>query len=235
MLFLAATAVVAGLVKGFTGFGGALVMATLFTLVLSPSETLGTVVIVNVATAWQLLRPSWRMMQRNVVLPMAAASALATPVGVAAVLLMNPLLGREIIGLGVLCCGLVLISGWRRQHPARFVHTIAVGLVGGLLNGLAGIGGPPAALWILAGRDGAERDRAGLLVYVALTQAATAIIATGAGALDLAVLIRSLWLAPLYLAGTAFGARLFRVAPEESVRFGVITLIISLGAATAVR
>jgi hypothetical protein len=234
-LFLAAAAFAAGLIKGFTGFGGALVMAPLFTLVLTPRETLGMVVAVNVATAWQLLAPSWKTMQRRIVLPMALASALATPLGVAAVILIDAALSRRMIGIAVLASGLALLSGWRRVGPPRLANTLLIGALGGILNGLAGIGGPPAALWLLAGRDGASRDRAGLIVYVALTQAATAAVAAAAGALNVVALYSVLWLAPLHILGTEVGARLFKLAPEGAARIAAIMIIISLGGVTGLR
>jgi hypothetical protein len=53
------------------------------------------------------------------------------------------------------------------------------------------------------------RDRAGLIVYVVLTQAGTALAAALVGALDTAALLRAAWLAPLYMAGTWFGTALF--------------------------
>ncbi len=232
---LAASALAAGLIKGFTGFGGALVMAPLFTLVLTPRETLGVVVAVNVATAWQLFAPSWRTMQRGVVLPMSLACALATPIGVAAIVLVAPTLGRRMIGFAVLASGLALLSGWRRRGTPRLLSTLVVGAVGGILNGLAGIGGPPAALWLLAGRDGALRDRAGLIVYVALTQAAAAAVAAVVGALNIDALKSALWLAPLYIAGTYAGAHLFNLAPERIVRIAAIALIVGLGGVAALR
>ncbi len=232
---LAAAAVAAGMVKGFTGFGGSLVMAPLFLLVLGPGPALGTVVAVNLATAWQLLTPAWRNMRRSIVLPMAAVSALATPLGVAAALTLDPLIERRAVGLAVLASGLALMAGWRRSGLPRPAATAAVGAAGGVLNGLAGIGGPPAAVWLLSGRDGALRDRAGLIVYVALTQAATAVVAAAAGALDLPALKRALLLAPLHVAGTAVGARLFRMAPERVFRLAAAAVIVGLGLVTALR
>jgi uncharacterized protein len=232
---LALTALVAGLMKGFTGFGGALVMAPLFTLVLSPGQTLGTVVAVNVATGWQMLGPSWRTMQRGVVLPMAVACALATPLGIVAVLILDPAVGHRLIGAVVMASGIALLSGYRRTRPPWLADTLLVGALSGILNGLAGIGGPPAALWLLAGQEGAARDRAGLIVYVALTQAAGATLAASAGALDLTALSRALWLAPLHIAGTLAGARLFELAPERVVRLTAVGLFVVLGAITALR
>ena len=235
VLITAMAALMAGIVKGFTGFGGALVMAPLFALTLGPRETLGTVVAVNLVTAWQLLRPSWRDMQRDIVLPMASASAIATPLGIVAVMMLDPQAGRRVIGFGVLACGLALIGGWRRRGAPRLSGTLLVGAFGGILNGLAGIGGPPAALWLLAGQEGASRDRAGLIVYVALTQSATALLAIGTGALGLAALERTFWLAPLYVLGTILGARLFTAVPEKAARQAVILLVILLGALAALR
>jgi uncharacterized membrane protein YfcA len=57
---LAATALAAGVLRGFTGFGGALAMAPVFAVLLGPAASLGTVVAVNLLTSWQMLGASWR-------------------------------------------------------------------------------------------------------------------------------------------------------------------------------
>jgi len=232
---LAATAAAAGVLRGFTGFGGALVTAPVCTVLLGPAASLGTVVAVNLLTAWQMLGASWRTMQRGLVLPMAGAAAVATPLGVAAVLWLEPELVRHLVGWAVVGSGLLLLVGWHRQGPARLPGTLVVGVAGGVLNGLAGIGGPPAALWLLAGDGGAACDRAGLVIYVVLTQAATAAVAAGTGVLDREALLRAVWLAPLYMVGTWGGAALFRRAPERLFRVVAVWTVLVLGAVAAVR
>ncbi len=226
---LAAIAFFAGIIKGFTGFGGSLVMAPLFALMLGSGPTLGTVVMINLATAWQMLLPSWRAMQRAIVLPMSFACIAATPLGMLAIAILDAAQGRRLIGIVVLLSGVALLAGIRRSGPARVGPTLLVGICGGVLNGLAGMGGPPAALWLLAGGEGADRDRAGLLVYVALTQAAAVLMATYSGALDSAALLRALTLAPLHLVGTILGARIFRSAPERLFKTASISVIIAVG------
>jgi len=211
---LAATALAAGVLRGFTGFGGALAMAPVYSVLLGPAASLGTIVAVNLLTAWQMLGSSWPAMQRGLVLPMAAAATATIPLGMAAVLWLDAGLVRRLVGLAVVGSGLLLLAGWHRWGPARLPGTLAVGAAGGVLNGLAGIGGPPAALRLLAGSGGAARDRAGLVVYVALTQAATAVAAAGTGVLGMEALLRAVWLAPLYMVGTWGGAALFRSAPS---------------------
>lgn len=232
---LAATALVAGVLRGFTGFGGALAMAPVYAVLLGPAASLGTVVAVNLLTAWQMLGTSWQTMQRGLVLPMAAAAAAATPLGVAAVLWLDAELVRRLVGAAVIGSGLLLLVGRRRQRPARLSSTLLVGAAGGVLNGLAGIGGPPAALWLLAGSGGAARDRAGLVVYVALTQAATAAMAACTGVLGGEALLRAAWLAPLYMLGTWSGAMLFRSTPERLFRTAAVGAVLALGAVAAVR
>ena len=228
-LTLAAIAFGAGIIKGFTGFGGSLVMAPLFALLLGAGPTLGTVVMINLATAWQLFLPSWRTMQRGVVLPMSLACIAATPFGMLVIGILDAAQGRRLIGIAVLLSGLALLAGLRRHGAARVAPTLAVGVCGGLLNGLAGMGGPPAALWLLAGDEGADRDRASLLIYVALTQAAAVLMATYSGALDRDAFIRALALAPLHWLGTTLGSRLFHTAPERIFKNAAIFVIIAVG------
>jgi uncharacterized membrane protein YfcA len=172
-------------------------------------------------------------MQRGLVLPMAGAAAAATPLGVAAVLWLDAELVRHLVGLAVVGSGLLLLVGWRRQGPARLPGTLVVGAAGGVLNGLAGIGGPPAALWLLAGDGGAARDRAGLVVYVALTQAARAAVAACTGVLGREALLRATWLA--YMVGTWGGATLFRSTPKRLFRVVAVSTVLALGTVAAGR
>lgn len=232
-VILALTALGAGILRGFTGFGGALAMAPVFTMVLGPAASLGSVVAVNLLTAWQILGPSWRCMERQVVLPMAAASIAATPLGLAAILLVEPGVMRRVVGLAVIGSAVLLLLGWRRRGEARLPGTLATGVAGGVLNGLAGIGGPPAAAWLLAGGGSAARDRAGLVVYVAITQAAIAPAAMLAGVLDAETLLRAAWLAPLHMAGTWAGAALFGRTSEAFFRVGAAYAVLLLGAVAA--
>jgi uncharacterized membrane protein YfcA len=232
---LMAIAFAAGIVKGFTGFGGSLVMAPLFALLLGPAATFGTVVVINVATAWQMLRPSWVLMERAVVLPMAVACIVTTPLGILAIQVLDPAQGRRLIGAVVLASGLALLAGLRRNGVARLLPTTLVGGAGGILNGLAGMGGPPAALWLLARDADAGRDRAGLIVYVALTQAAGVVLAIMSGSLDSPTFIRAMWLAPLHVAGATIGFRLFRFARGRAFKVATTVTIIAIGAFATVR
>lgn len=160
---------------------------------------------------------------------------MTTPLGVAVVLWLDAELARHLAGWAVVGSGLILLAGWRRQGPAQLPGTLVVGVVGGVLNELAGIGGPPAALWLLAGDGGAACNRAGLVVYVLLTQAATAAVATGTGVLDREALLRGAWLSPLYMVGTWGGAMLFHRTPERLFRLAAVWTVLALGAVAPVR
>lgn len=227
------TALGAGVLRGFTGFGGALAMAPVFTTLLGPIAALGTISALNVLTTWQMVRPAWRLMERPVVLPMIGASLVLTPAGMLAIFWLQPDIVRTIIGFAVAASGLLMLLLVRRTFHVSSAGAVMVGAVGGVLNGLAGIGGPPAALCLLS-RDGpAGAGRAGLIVYVAATQLGTAIVALALGALDLVALIWALLLAPVYILGTAFGAWLFRRAPDQIFRFAAAMFVTLLGLVVA--
>lgn len=97
-------------------------------------------------------------MERAVVLPMAVACIVTTPLGILAIHVLDPAQGRRLIGAVVLARGLALLAGLRRNGVARLLPTTLVGGAGGILNGLAGMGGPPPQglvqppAWSISGR-----------------------------------------------------------------------------------
>src|SRR5882724_8416785 len=131
--FAAAVAISAlsGLVRGFSGFGSAMIYMPLMAAVYEPRIAAATLLLVDFVasspfTVKELPRCTWRE-----VLPIFIAAVIAIPFGTLALELVEPIVLRWFIALLVVSLLAVLISGWRYHGRPRLPATIAVGLFSG--------------------------------------------------------------------------------------------------------
>ena len=108
----------AGLVRGFTGFGGALVMVPVLSLVLGPGAALAAVCASGVPVILQLLPAALRHGERGFVLPFAAAAFAAAPAGTWVLVAVPPAAMKIAISLAVLAMTAMMAWGWRLPPPA---------------------------------------------------------------------------------------------------------------------
>jgi len=222
---LAATIAAAGIVRGFTGFGTALVFMPVAGALIDPA--LAVLVLVTTGMAvWPVLLPgAWGKADRAEVGLMGAAALLGVPAGVA-LLAVLPVDALRWIVAGAAALTLVaLVSGWRYTRPVGRGGLAAVGVSAGLLGGATGLGGPPAILFYLAGPSGAEQVRANTILFLCVLDisiAATLLLRFSFGPDALALCAA---LAVPYAATTALGQRLFRPGRERAYRAAAYLLI----------
>lgn len=224
-LFMAILAAVAGVIRGFSGFGAGLVMVPALGLLLGPSLAVPVVVLLEAIIIMQLVPPALRLVRWRSILPIGASAALTIPVGSLILAGMDPAHLQKGISAVVLIFTGVLATGWRyRREPSSWAASI-VGGASGLLTGSAGIGGPPVILFLLSGPHRAPESRAGFLCYFAITQI-VALTAFGAnGLMTWRVVITALALTPFFMTGAWAGTRLFGRVEERSFRRAVLIFL----------
>ncbi|MBA2547809.1 MAG: TSUP family transporter [Burkholderiaceae bacterium] len=103
---------VAGVVRGITGFGGAMVMAPPLALLLGPLAVPVILVLESVAAAPMLVQTRHRV-QWNVIGAIILAACVTVPLGVLALIAVDPTIIRHAIAITVIVFALVLLRGWR--------------------------------------------------------------------------------------------------------------------------
>ncbi|MBI3517298.1 MAG: sulfite exporter TauE/SafE family protein [Proteobacteria bacterium] len=237
MTFLIQTlvALTAGLVRGFSGFGAALVMAPGFTLVTDPRDAVAMTILLNVSTSAQLLLPALRATRWRDVGPMSAAAVLAIPFGAWILVTLDGTVIRRAIGALVLGFSVVLLAGWRYRGARTQPANLLVGGLGGLLTGATGFGGPPLILYFLAGDRPMAENRAGFISFFAITQLVTVPLFVWQGLVTWALIWSTALLVPIYLIATHVGAKLFTHASERVVRLIALGFLVLIGVVTLVR
>jgi uncharacterized membrane protein YfcA len=224
---LVAAVILAGLVRGFTGFGAGLVLAPSLGLLLGPEQAIPVLVLLDAVAGVQLLPSATRQADWRRTLRLGAAAAIGIPAGGMLLVSIDPVVVQRALSAIVLAFVAVLATGWRHSGVPGLPATLGVGLSSGLLTGLAGIGGPPVILLHLLGPDEAAASRSNLIAYFFLTQLVALATYAFHSLLTPAVLRHAALLAPAFLVSLYLGSRLFRRAPD--VLYRRIALVI-LGA-----
>jgi uncharacterized membrane protein YfcA len=218
--FIAAVLVtaLAGIVRGFSGFGSALIYIPLMAAIYDPRIAAVTLLITDSVasmpfTVSQTRRCNWRE-----VAPVSVAAIATIPLGALALQYADPVILRW--GIAFLVIGLlaVLVSGWRYHLAPSVAASVGVGLFAGVGTGAVQISGPPAIIYWLGGPNSAVVVRANLMVYFALLSIASIATYYWRGLLTADVLLMSLVLGPIFIATMAAGAWLFRGAGDATYR-----------------
>jgi uncharacterized membrane protein YfcA len=232
ILFVVASAFVAGLARGFSGFGAALIFMPLASAVVEPRVAAPLLLIVDAVAAVPLIPDAWRRAHRREVGTMVLGALAGVPLGTAVLAFADPQLVRWGIAAAVSALLALLASGWRyRGRPSGLVAA-GVGALSGLFAGAAQIGGPPVvAYWLGRGSTGAS-VRADIVLYFAASTVLTGAGYLIGGLITPRVVVLAIAVGPSYAAGLALGSRLFRRAGEVAFRrtcFGLIAGAAILG------
>lgn len=218
--FLAAAAIAAlsGLVRGFAGFGSALVYMPLIAAVYEPRIAAVTLLLVDYAGSVPFAAPEFRRCTWREVLPLSIAATIAVPFGTMALLVLDPIILRW--GMAILVFGLVavLASGWRYHGAPRLPITIGVGLFSGFGGGAVQIAGPPVIVYWLSSSSNAVTVRANMIIFFALLGTALIISYFTQGLFTPDAIVLSLLLGIPFLLAMAIGAFLFRGTSDQLYR-----------------
>jgi len=218
LVFLLFSAAAAGLARGFSGFGSALIFVPLASTAVRPLVAVPLLLVVDGITTLGLVAPAARLANRTDVARMALGALMGVPTGVWLLSRLDPLIIRwSIVAIVILLLAL-LMSGWRYRNQPKPPVTIAVGAVSGLLTGIAQIGGPPVIAYWLGGAVSAIVMRANFILYFAISTVLSAVGYVWSGLVTAEVLILAACMAPLYAIGVWLGSRMFGMASELTFR-----------------
>ncbi|MBR0665338.1 sulfite exporter TauE/SafE family protein [Roseomonas hellenica] len=219
------SALVAGLARGFSGFGAALIFIPLASAAVGPRAAATLLLIVDNLTTLPLIPPAWRVAARREIAVMAAGALVGAPFGAALLLNLEPVLLRWGMCLLVAAMLVLLASGWRYHGKPRFELSLVIGAVSGFCSGAAQMGGPPVVAYWLGGAIPATRVRANIVLFFAITGLISAVVYGIGGLLNTQLLLVAALMAPIYGAGVWAGGRLFGFASEATFRRACFVLI----------
>jgi uncharacterized membrane protein YfcA len=228
LLVAAAVVGVAGLIRGFAGFGSGMMMAPVLAILFGPVETVAIVTLLEIAASVQLVPKALGDVEWRFVGPLGAVAILFMPLGAYALGTIDPAVMTRVMAGIVLVFVLVLATGWRYQGPKRILPTLGVGAVSGALLAATTVGNPPVLLYMLGSQDSAATNRANIIAYFAVTSVALLAVLAAMDLLSWPPVVRALMLTPGYLLAAWVGSRLFRRAGEALYRRSALALLFAV-------
>jgi uncharacterized membrane protein YfcA len=228
-----AVAILAGVVRGFSGFGSALIFVPLMAAIYDPRLATVSYLLVDYPCTMPFALRAMPQCKWREIVPAIVAAAVAVPLGTMLQKASDPQLLRWGMAVFVLAFVVVVASGWRYRGR----HTAPAAGVAGFLSGFAGgatqMTGPPAILYWLGSAHGAAVVRANLLVFLFLV--GTMLIASFAlqGLMTPEPIALSVLLWPVYVLALAVGARWFRGASDQHYR-RIAYVIVAIAALVSV-
>ena len=227
LTFAIVVSLIAGVVRGFTGFGGPAIMVLALTQFYSPASVLALVLLVDYAANFQLAMGSFRSVSWRATTPLIVASIVTLPVGIHLLQVVDPVLMKKTIGLVTGLCVCVLLCNWRYKREAGIFIGTVVGLVGGVIVGATFIA-LPIMIFIFAGPSNATEARANAIMWGLFGGAGMIVVFVWEELID----IQDLWQAALitvfYMGGAYMGTRAFKKASEQVFRRVVLISLLAL-------
>tara|TARA_R110002111_G_C6005833_1_gene373855 strand:- start:474 stop:1244 length:771 start_codon:yes stop_codon:yes gene_type:complete len=225
--------IVAGMVRGFSGFGSAMIMAPIYSAVFGPAVAVPVVLLTEMLISLPLLASARKSAVMSTVKQMLLAATAGAVFGLGLVVMLPVDTLASLVALTVLGFVALMIAQDHRQpvrRPATIKQRYLAGGASGLFGSISGMTGPPAVMLLLRTEMPAYAIRATLIVYFMLIDAVL---------VSLYVVqqeqVRMEWLSlgilsflPMIL-GAWLGGKMFNLASEGMFR--KITLMLIAGSA----
>lgn len=223
--FIFAICLIGGVVRGFSGFGGALIVLPLAAMVFGPAIAVPMFYLFDLGSATPYGYTAIPKSKWPEIWPMLLGHILILPFGAWFLVNLDPIAVRWVMEAAVVSMLILLISGWRYTGRPTRPGSFGIGIVAGFMGASSGISGPPIIAYWLGQKENAAAIRTNIMAYYALSSTAMDIYFLWKGLFTMQVVIYALLLWPAYAAGLWAGARLFRGASDRVFRISAYALI----------
>ena len=225
-------ALLAGTVRGFSGFGSALVLSPSLSALYGPRIGVPVALLLELALVVPFVPPAARLVDRARTGLLCVAALVTIPLGAELLVLVDGRTLRWAICAVVFAAVAILAFGWRYHGRPHAAATAATGALSGLLGGSTGMSGPPVIFYELAGSAPIARMRASFMVYFAWVDVVALAAFALTGTLGGRPLLLACVLVAPYLAAAGAGARLFGRASEAAYRRLAIAVLVGVAIAS---
>lgn len=233
-LLVAGIVAAAGVMRGITGFGGAMLMTPPLGILLGAVPAVVISLCLEAVAALIMVPATYKDLPLRQFAFLIVPACIAIPVGTQVLIGIDAGLARRLIGAMVVLSSIAMLSGLRYTREAPNGLSTAIGALAGLLLGATGIGAPPVILFLLSGPGPVRGTRAILTAFISTTSLIGVAALVAAGAITLPLLLWSALLAVAYLAAIWIGMKLFSHLSDRSTRTIALYLMLLLGIAALV-
>lgn len=219
-------AMLAGLVRGFSGFGTAMVFLPFAASVMPPVWAVTTMIMMDLIAPLIMAPKVAKDAELGDVFRLATGCLLGLPLGVAVLLLLPTEAFRYMVSAVTLVLLTLLLLGLRYRGTLTRPMIYGVGGMGGVLGGAVGIPGPPVIMLYLAGPLPASVIRANNFLFLLAADILLIGVFAFQGILFQTPLIIGACLSLIYLVGIFLGSLVFKPSMEKTYRVVAYVIIV---------
>lgn len=227
MLVIAAVAFGAGLIRGFTGFGGPAFILAILTLFFTPVSIVSKIVVVDFLANVYLFKASLKEINWRSTATMVIPTLLAMPLGHWLLIETDPALMKRAMALIIAGACVLMLVGFRYKHPMTTGWLILAGICSGIVFGGSYIA-LVAVVFILLGPYDKNAGRTLIVAWSFFTVLGFALIAAVSGTTGVDDVILAAPGAATYLLGSWLGSHGFRNSSEKLFRRVAIAILLVL-------
>ena len=227
--------IVAGIVRGFSGFAlSAMIMATAVVF-LPPIALIPMLWWLELSASLLMLKGGWADADRGTVVGLVIGSTLGWPIGLWLTLSL-PVETSKIVALSIIIALAVSqLSKLKLSFLATKPGLYGAGVLAGIVSGLAHVGGMVVALYVLASDAPARQMRGSLVLFLFLGAITSLITLLAFGVMDFSGMARGLAFALPTLFGVYLGQKLFVPKLAQYYRPFCLSLLCLLASASILR
>ena len=232
LLYVTLAALTAGIVRGFSGFGTAMIFLPVAGKYFEPVTAIIILTIMDLCGPVLIVPRALRDAYKPDLLRLIVGMIITLPIALYFLLNMETELFRYIVSILALILVFVLATGWRFQRQLDSSALIGLGGIAGVCGGIAGVPGPPVILFYMASTQPVKVIRANNLLFLFGFDIFALFFLSIAGALNVSAVVLGLILAIPMGLGNVIGAALFNPEKEQLYRkiaFCIITLSALIG------
>jgi hypothetical protein len=227
MLAVALVAFGAGLIRGFTGFGGPAFILAILTLFFAPVTIVSKILVVDFFTNVYLFKACFRQINWRTTLTMVIPTMIFMPLGHWLLIELDPEWMKRTMALIISAACVMMLIGFRYRHPMTRNWLIFVGICSGVVFGGTYIA-LVAVVFILLGPYDKDEGRTLIISWSFFTVLGFALISAVSGTTGLDDIIIALPGAATYMLGAWLGSHGFRKSSEKLFRRAAIAILLAL-------
>lgn len=223
---------IASVVRGFTGFGLALVAVPLIQFIIPVSDTAVFIAMINMIFSVLYYRRSREIVKGQPLGRMALWTGIGVGAGTLVLKYINPAYIQLVWGVLIILIVIALARGVNFRISSDASAMTLSGLFGGLLSGATGITGPPVAIILSALKTPREKFNAIISVFILFAVSYALVFYLISGLINRETALLALCSVPALLAGLRTGDILVSKISQKTFTNIIYVVLVIMGIIT---
>lgn len=228
LFILILVVVIAGITRGFTGFGFAAFAVVGMNIFLTPQQSIPVVLALDVLCSAPLLRQAIRQGDLPTFKFLTLGSIAGIPIGLSLLFLIPSVTLKMAICIAILVFSVLLLLDFRISGTDKTWTKFAFGLFAGAGTSSASVGGPMIVCYMLSSTLGAATQRATMIMFFVVSEliALIALFISGLVGIEVLTLVATLLIPTLM--SVKIGQWLFNKRPPKSLKQFAIPILMMI-------